>query len=176
VHVCRRWRYLVLGSASHLDLCLLCTHGTPVADMLAHSPPFPLVIDHYHRDSTEDDIEQIMLALQYRDRVRRIRLIKAIPVVEKLIAAIDDEFPMLEYLCITPERITSLALPRTFQAPRLRHLILSNLVPPIGSPTTFKCHKSCHTFAPKYLLVHLHWSRRITQMGLAPTSLGNALD
>ena len=133
MHVCRKWRYLVLGSASHLGLCLLCTHGTPVADMLAHSPPFPLVIDHYHRDSTEDDIEQILLALQYRDRVRRIRLIKAIPVVEKLIVAIGDEFPVLEYLCITPERMTSLALPRAFQAPRLRHLILSNLAPPIGS-------------------------------------------
>ncbi len=45
-HVCRRWRYLILGSASHLGLCLVCAYGTPVADMLAHSPPLPLVIDY----------------------------------------------------------------------------------------------------------------------------------
>ena len=102
--------------------------------MLAHSPPFPLVIDHYYGDTTADDIEQILLTLQYRDRVRRIRLIKAIPIVEKLIVAIDDEFPMLEYLCIAPDGNTSLALRRTFQAPRLRHLILCNLAPPMGPP------------------------------------------
>src|SRR5947208_13108168 len=46
VHVCRRWRYLVLGSATHLSLCLRCTQGTPVADILAHSPPLPIIIDH----------------------------------------------------------------------------------------------------------------------------------
>ena len=30
VQVCQRWRYLILGSASHLNLSLLCTRGTPV--------------------------------------------------------------------------------------------------------------------------------------------------
>ena len=40
-HVCRTWRYLILSSASHLRLHLVCTYGTPVADMLAHSPPLP---------------------------------------------------------------------------------------------------------------------------------------
>ncbi|KAI0276410.1 hypothetical protein BGY98DRAFT_986246, partial [Russula aff. rugulosa BPL654] len=39
-HVCQRWRNLILGSATYLGLCLVCTYGTPVADMLAHSPPF----------------------------------------------------------------------------------------------------------------------------------------
>src|SRR5258708_17693433 len=38
VQVCRRWRYLILQSTSHLRLSLLCAPGTPVADMLAHSP------------------------------------------------------------------------------------------------------------------------------------------
>ena len=39
-HVRRRWRNIVLGSATYLGLSLLCTYGTPIADMLAHSPPF----------------------------------------------------------------------------------------------------------------------------------------
>jgi len=43
--VCRRWRYFVLTSAPYLDLNLLCMCGTLISDMLAHSPPFPLVID-----------------------------------------------------------------------------------------------------------------------------------
>jgi hypothetical protein len=38
-HVCQRWRNLMLGSASYLGLYLVCTKGSPVADMLAHSPP-----------------------------------------------------------------------------------------------------------------------------------------
>src|SRR5579863_5673416 len=76
VQVCQRWRRIILASPSHLGLCLLCTPGTPVADMLAHSPPFPLVIDYYHpnHDLTTEDEEGIMLALQHRNRVQRICL------------------------------------------------------------------------------------------------------
>ena len=131
-HVCQRWRHLILQSASHLGLCLLCTHGTPVADMLAHSPPLPLVIDHH--DINARDRKGIMLSLLHRDRVRRIRLMGSIPFLEWLIVVIDDEFPMLEYLCISPEDNTRLVIPRAFQAPQLRHLVLSNLAFPIGSP------------------------------------------
>lgn len=79
--VCRRWRNIIFGSASRLGLCLVCTHGTPVADMLAHSPPLPLVIDHADKDhdiSTEDE-KGIIHALQHRDRVCRIRLWMPMP-------------------------------------------------------------------------------------------------
>ena len=69
--VCRRWRHLILASTSHLGLSLVCTRGTPVAKMLAHSPPLPIIIDHLgsDRDITSDDKKGIMLALQHRDRV-----------------------------------------------------------------------------------------------------------
>jgi hypothetical protein len=57
-HVCQRWRNIILRSASYLDLSLVCTYGTPVADMLAHSPPLPLVLDYAERpDITTDDEE-----------------------------------------------------------------------------------------------------------------------
>ncbi|KAH9981814.1 hypothetical protein BJV74DRAFT_887319 [Russula compacta] len=137
-HVCRRWRYLILASASHLGLCLICTYDTPVADMLAHSPPLPLTIDYIDkdRDITAADEERIMLVLQHRDRVRHIRLLMPISGLQKLITAIDDKFPMLEYLYIGPptSHRTSLILPQTFQAPQLRHLILFNFAFPVGSP------------------------------------------
>ena len=45
-HICQRWRNIIFGTASYLGISLVCTYGTPVADMLAHSPPLPLII-HY---------------------------------------------------------------------------------------------------------------------------------
>ncbi len=137
VQVCRRWRYIILGSASHLRLCLVCTPGTPVADMLAHSPPLPLIIDHYHpdHDLTAEDEEGIVLALQHRDRVRRIRLEMPVASLQKVITAIDDGFPVLEFLDIGPpaKHNTRLILPSTFEAPHLRYPRLCHLASPIGS-------------------------------------------
>jgi hypothetical protein len=139
-HVCRRWRYLILGSVSHLGLCLHCTYGTPVADMLAYSPPLPLIIDFLdeHHNITAEDEAGMMLALQQRDRVRRIRLrMSSVPTLQRFIMALDEEFPILEYLYIVSSPatfITRLILPKTFHAPHLRHLILGNLAFPIGSP------------------------------------------
>ena len=134
-HVCRRWQYLVFASASHLGLCLVFTHCTPVADMLAHSPPLPFIINYQSRE-TEDEVEGIILALQHRDRVRRISLEISIPNLQKVLLTMDDEFPMLEYLFIGRQikHNMSLVLPKTFQAPHLRHLILVNFAIPIRSP------------------------------------------
>ncbi|KAH9981816.1 hypothetical protein BJV74DRAFT_66726 [Russula compacta] len=137
-HICRRWRHLVLASASHLGLCLICTYRTPVADMLAHSPPLPLVIDHVDKDLdiTAEDEEGIMLALQHRDRVRRIRIEMPISKLQKFTVAMDDEFPILEYLYIVPstKHNADLMLPKTFRAPHLQHLILINFAIPVRSP------------------------------------------
>jgi hypothetical protein len=137
VQACRRWRYLILGSASHLRLCLVCTPGTPVADMLAHSPPFPLIIEYEaeNRGLSAKDEEGVMLALQHRDRVYRINLEMPPPSLQKVITAINDEFPILEFLYIGPptKHNTHLILPSTFQAPQLRILGLNHFASPIGS-------------------------------------------
>ncbi|KAH9955473.1 hypothetical protein BC827DRAFT_1271686 [Russula dissimulans] len=137
--VCRRWRYLILGFPLHLGLSLVCSRGTPVAEMLEHSPPLPLIIDHVdHGDSiTTVDEEGIMLALKNHDSVRRIRLVMPVPNLQKVIMTLDHEFPMLEWLYIRPpsKQNTSLTLPKSFRAPHLRHLKLSNFAFPIGSPS-----------------------------------------
>ena len=134
-HVCQRWRSLILASASYLRHCLFCTYCTPVAQMLAHSPSLPLVIDYFDEDDdvTTEDEEGILLALQHRDRVRSIRLQMPVPSLQILTMAMSDEFGTLECLVITPptKEDTSLVHPKTFQAPRLRHLLL---MIPIGSP------------------------------------------
>ena len=134
----------MLESAVYLRLSLVCARGTPVADMLAHSPSFPLIIDHVNLndDITPEDEEGIILALRHRDRVRRIRFRKSVAVLRKLIQALDGEFPILEYLYAMPRQYqrpaprhnTSLNLPETFRAPHLHQLLLMSFSIPIGSP------------------------------------------
>ena len=131
-HVCQRWRNLILGSASYLGLCLVCTHGTPVADMLAHSPPLPLVIDYHEFNITGEDEDAIILALAQRDRVRRIRFKLPVLKLQKLIMAIDGEYPILEYLILgypSKDKRTVLTLSETLHAPHLRLLGIACSIP-----------------------------------------------
>jgi len=136
--VCRRWRYLILGSAHYLRLSLVCSRGTPVEKMLKHSPPLPLIIDHIdHRNFiTTKDEKGIMLALRYHHRVRHIRLQMPVLNLQKVLVALDKKFHILESLYIRPpvKQTMSLTLPKSFRAPQLRHLKLSNFPFPIGSP------------------------------------------
>ena len=141
--VCRRWRNIIFGSASYLSLSLVCTYGTPVADMLAHSPHLPLIV-HYPtkgRNITTDDEQGIFFALKQRDRVLRVRFaeLDGTSLLKGFIAVMDEEFPILEYLIIGPptkdnlDESTILTFPETFQAPHLRLLRLGAFAIPMGS-------------------------------------------
>src|SRR6266699_1884976 len=108
---------------------LLCTNGTPVENMLAHSPPLPLTVDYRSADDiAAEDEEGILLALEQRHRVRHLRPGLLFPVqnLQKFVVEIDEEFPILEYLTVTVEpsmkNSTVLALPET----RAARLHLSN--------------------------------------------------
>ena len=95
--------------------------------MLAHSPPLPLVIDYEGTEITAEDEEAIILALEQRDRVRRIRFNIPVLKLQKLIMAIDGEYPILEHLILWDppgEKSTVLILPETLQTPHLRHLAM----------------------------------------------------
>jgi hypothetical protein len=105
--------------------------------MLAHSPPFPLVIDY---DAENCDItaeeEGIVFAFEQRIRVRRVRLDIPAPNLQRLVMAIDEEYPVLEYLIIEPStegRSTALTFPESLQAPHLRHLALTGFALPVQS-------------------------------------------
>ena len=144
--VCQKWRFLVFVSASHLRLSLVCSYGTPITDMLAHSLPFPLAIDYVEEDReiTTEDEGGILLALQHRHRVRHIRLCISVSNLQKVIEAIDGEFPMLEYMYIEPlaNGYESMILPETFRAPHLCRLILRNIT---QSPVTIMSHPQPQT-------------------------------
>src|SRR5258707_6629695 len=83
-------------------LCLVCTSGTPVANMLAYSPSFPLIIAFVHifhdRDITAEDEEEIVFALQQPNRVPHIHFRLPIRNLQRFIMAIDEEYSMPESL------------------------------------------------------------------------------
>ena len=58
-----------------------------MAEILEHSPPLPLIINHVEDSDfvTTEDEEGIILALKHRDRVRRIRLDIPVPNLQKVI-------------------------------------------------------------------------------------------
>ena len=146
-HVCRRWRQLLLVSASHLNIRLVCTYTTPVVDMLAHSPSLSIVIDYgdEEREVTRQDEEGILLALRHRHQVCHIRLCMPISSIRRLVVGLDGEFPMLRHLYLSPliSDHSGLSFPSTFKAPQLHHFILRNTTynsagtfhpPLLGSP------------------------------------------
>ena len=137
-HVCQRWRRIILGSASYLDISLVCKIGTPVADMLAHSPPLPLNIDYRtgNRDISVEDEEGAIFALKQYNRARRVRLNMPVTSLQKLIVSMDDEYPILEYLIFGhpfKDESSISQIPETLQAPNLRHLYLAGFTLPMGS-------------------------------------------
>ncbi|KAI0270370.1 hypothetical protein BGY98DRAFT_1179786 [Russula aff. rugulosa BPL654] len=87
---------------------------------------------HMDKDITAEEEEAIMLALEQRDRVRRIRFGMPVLKLQKLIMAIDGEYPILEYLILwvpPKEKSTVLILPETLQIPHLRHLTINCSIP-----------------------------------------------
>jgi hypothetical protein len=131
-HVSRQWRYLILASPARLNIHLLCTYGVPVADMLAHSPPLlPLTViyNEFDRKMTAEDEEGALLALSHRHRVRRIALWMPASNLGKFITDINEEFPILERMCIgsQAEDSTGLVISGTVQAPNLRHFSTASL-------------------------------------------------
>jgi hypothetical protein len=122
-----------------LRLCIVYTSGTPAVDMLTH-PPFlerrlPLVIEYIHRGADNyippEDKQEMILALQHRSRVRRIRL--HAPYSETVFRALDGVFPILECLDlkIPNARHLNWEPPRTFRTPCLQQLVLDNIVLPL---------------------------------------------
>ena len=140
MHVCRRWRNLVFGSPRHLNLRICCTTRLPVRDTLDIWPPFPLLI--YNGTSTTQDLDNVIAALELRNRVHEISFIAADrSAVEKVLAAMQEPFPELTELLLTSESwlwssSSVPVVPDSFlggSAPHLRSLELNGITFP-GSP------------------------------------------
>jgi hypothetical protein len=136
IHVCRRWRHVVLGSPRSLDLRLLCTHKTPVRTMLDIWPACPIIVS-CHRDSRYlpgplHGVRNIIAALKCRDRVCEIHLLGVPRSLLKRFAALNVPFPELKsvQLSLAEDEWLSTVLPDSFLggfAPRLRSLDLYSI-------------------------------------------------
>ena len=129
VHVCRRWRSVIFRSPRRLKLRLYCTTRTPVRDMLYIWPPFPLVVDD--NASRTEDMDNVVVALERRDRVDKIRLSGVNgSSFEKVLAAMQEPFPELTYLHLESYGESVPIVPDSFlgrSAPRLRFLLLVDI-------------------------------------------------
>jgi hypothetical protein len=150
--------------------------------MLAHSPRLPLILDYYdeNHDITAEEEDAIMLALSHRDRVRRIRLSMPVQKLQKLVTSMGNGFSALEDVVLGPldELDIGLVLPKTFQAPQLRHLLLRNFAFPIQrSPLLMTAvgivalslvdiHQSSY-FSPNDLLQQLSLMPQLETLGIA---------
>jgi hypothetical protein len=124
VHVCRRWRSVVFGSPSRLDLALFCTTRTPTRDTLDVWPALPLLIQV---SFPGESLDNIVAVLERHDRVRKIYLMNISSLhMEELSAAMQLPFPELTDLSLSSHE--EVVLPDSFlggSAPRLRSLDLN---------------------------------------------------
>ena len=101
--ICQRWRSLILISPSRLNLHVVCTKGAPVEEMLAYFPHLPLEVNYKFvggERRQRDDERNMLLSLQRRHLVRRIRLDAPDRVLQRMIIPLNEEFPMLDHLSI----------------------------------------------------------------------------
>ena len=128
VHVCRRWRCIVLGSPRRLNLQLVCTTRTPVRDMLDVWPAFPLIIES--SGHPRGSMDNIIVALGCTDRVHQISLRIVQSFSLDILLAMQHPFPELTRLVLSLDDETVPVFPDSFlggSAPRLESLLLYDI-------------------------------------------------
>ena len=138
-HVCRRWRYLIYDSWSHLDMCLLLTNKSPSITTLSHLPPLPLFIDYSDarsRTKARKDEDNIHHGLQWHGRVCQVTIQAPSLSLRRWLELMNKPFPRLRNLSLLSTTIEDmkLTLTDTLQAPDLRHLSLHGIRLPMGLP------------------------------------------
>jgi F-box-like len=131
VHVCRRWRGLVLGSPRRLILQLCYTPRVSASRTLDVWPALPLII---LGDVPEASVNNVIAELKHSDRICQISLdFHTTSQIEKLWTAMQVPFPELTVLCLSFEGLPRWyvpPLPDSFlggSAPHLRCLYLHTI-------------------------------------------------
>jgi hypothetical protein len=139
VHVCKRWRSVVLSSPLRLDLRLFCTNRRPVKKLLDIWPPLPIYIyaDHPARKPPLRGVTNLVAALKQQNRVWGI-WIEGVPnsLLKKSAAMNLKSFPALTRLVLQSTDQKAPVLPDSFlggSAPRLQEIWLTGIpFPGIG--------------------------------------------
>ena len=137
-HVCRTWRHILFATSRHLHLEHVCTPRTQLKKILGYLQAFPIVVSFdYFGDSNEDNL---IAALQYRDRVQVVEIVVSPSVFEVLSRVIQEPLPALTHLRLESYQYPFVALPimpGTFlggSAPRLQTICISGISFP-AAPT-----------------------------------------
>ena len=125
--VCRRWRHIVFESPRRLDLQLVCTRTTPTSrllDVWLHLPIAVLVSSSPHPPVDKNSMENLIAALECRDRISKIHIsdIQS-PVLETLATVLHEPLPILTTFSLRSTDDSVPVLPETFFggfAPSLR--------------------------------------------------------
>jgi hypothetical protein len=146
-HVCPRWRSVVFGSPRRLNLRLVCTAGTPARDMLDVWPSLPLLI--HDGPSYAEVVDEILAALEHRDRVVKIHLFESDDSdLENVLAAMQEPYPELTELMLHSFGGKVSVIPDSF----LGGSATTSPIPLFGldsnsgfTETTFVCHSPRHS-------------------------------
>ncbi|KAI0263969.1 hypothetical protein BC834DRAFT_284129 [Gloeopeniophorella convolvens] len=150
-HVCRRWRTLILSSASHLNLRVsLSEHslGKAIPEYFLRIPIIleyqcrhgatPAVRDADFADTNQDSHaphNQILILLErHADRLDSVHLTYLpLSTLNKFVLAMDRYYPILERLVIAPHTggRPNLMLPARFHAPSLRQFTIEGISLPL---------------------------------------------
>ncbi|KAI0258185.1 hypothetical protein BC834DRAFT_975407 [Gloeopeniophorella convolvens] len=140
-HVCHRWRQVITASPKLLELHILCDWGWPVADILRHSPAFPILIDYSYiyawglewNDKVADDA---LLALEHFERTQELSLDAPPRLLEKFAPMIGESAPALKTLLLSsssrivvlPENLSNMVAPN-LETLRLKNVLFFSLPP-----------------------------------------------
>ena len=133
VHVCRRWRQIVLASPRRLDLTLFCTFGTPVRKNLGLLPAFPIIVDYLtfsDFSSSPEYNDDIVAALEHSDRVRTIKLVVTNSMLGMLASVTQESFAALTTLWLSSKDLNAPVVPDVFltgPVPRVRQIFLEGI-------------------------------------------------
>jgi hypothetical protein len=134
VHICQRWRHIVLLSPRRLDLTLFCTYGTPVRKILGCLPPFPIILDYLTpsslRSSAPNYEDEIIVALEHPGRVRSIKLVVTSSLLETVASVVEEPFIALTTLWLSSKDRNAPVLPDVFlNGPplQLRQILLEGI-------------------------------------------------
>ena len=130
VHVCQRWRFIVLASPRRLDLHILCTNVNQVEQNLNIWPQFPIAIEAYSDKPPLSGVANIIAALKHHHRISKITIWDAPNSFLKEFGAMKNSFPALTDLKLQSNEAHPLVLPDSFllgSAPRLQTLWLNGI-------------------------------------------------
>ena len=136
VHVCQRWRQVIFTSPQRLSLQLTCTFGTPVRKNLGIWPPLPVLVDcgsYSGSPLTPNEEDNVIAALEHHNRVCRVNIYLTSPQLGRVVAAMQEPYPVLRYLSVGLRGGNARALPTGFLggcAPGLQVVTLSGIAYP----------------------------------------------